>query len=148
MTHSMRRFGQWILIVATSLTLAACSFNKEKEIDNIAYQNANSLKVESLALIQKATEPYAMHEEEIIELTKAIDKAYEYAKGKPNNEVIAEQWAKIRDPERNMMGGFLARWKSNGQFTQEFIDFERPNVTAGFDQVIGLESGLIVPEKD
>jgi hypothetical protein len=114
--------------------------------DNVAYQKATSLKVDSLAIMDKATDPYLEYEEAVEELKVNIDKAYEYAKGRPKNELITKQWSIMRDPDRNLLGGFLKRWKDKGTLSGVFVTEAKKNVSLGFDQIIGLESGLIKPQ--
>src|SRR5450432_1395562 len=60
--------------------------------DPIAYSKAVDLKVESLSLEAKATEPYDQHKPEAEALTMNLQKAYEYAQGRPDNSISAQQW--------------------------------------------------------
>jgi hypothetical protein len=136
-------FMVWILLLA--LAISGCSSFTSK-YDEIAYEQATALKVDSLALMDKANEPYSIHEDAIQELVVKVDKAYEYAKGRPKNEIITQQWSIIKDPNRNLLGGFLKRWKEKGTLSDIFIKEAKGNVALGFDQIIGLESGLIKPE--
>jgi hypothetical protein len=52
----------------------------------------------------------------------------------------------MRDPDRNLLGGFLKRWKDKGTLSGVFVTEAKKNVSLGFDQIIGLESGLIKPQ--
>jgi hypothetical protein len=106
-----------------------------------AYEQATSVKAESLALMEKATEPYSQHAQEVAALLLAVDKAYEYAKGRPKNEISTEQWAKIKDPNSNLLGGFLKRWKEKGQLNSTFVKEAEAQIAQAFDQIIELESG-------
>ena len=133
----------WLLLL--SLTIGGCSLLIAK-YDKVAYQQATSLKVESLALMEKATNSYSTHEGAVEELKVKVDKAYEYAKGRPKNEIITKQWSIMKDPKRNLLGGFLTRWKEKGTFSKTFVTEAKGNVSLGFDQIIGLESGLIKPK--
>ena len=55
-----------------------------------AYENATTLKAQSLALIAKSGEPYSSHRESLEKLLVDVDAAYEYADGLPKNEVVSK----------------------------------------------------------
>ena len=69
-----------------------------------AYEQATSLKVESLTLMDKAAEPFEKRRIEVEALHIKIEKAYEYAKGRPENEIAARQWELLKDPDRRGAG--------------------------------------------
>lgn len=113
----------------------------------IAYEQATSLKVDALALMDQATALYADHRAETESLTVRLAKAYEFAKGRPKNDISAEQWRILIDPERHLLGGFLARWKRESRLSATFISAAKGLVSDGFDTIIGLESGKVKPEQ-
>jgi hypothetical protein len=110
-----------------------------------AYQYATSLKVESLMLMDKTTEPYATHQAEVAALVTKIAIAYEYAKGRPKNEISARQWEILKAPNHHLLGGFLQRWKNESQLSGPFVTEARGLVADAFDTIIGLESGKVTP---
>jgi hypothetical protein len=130
----------WLVVV-----FAACA-SSISQFSPVAYKQATSLKVESLALMQKATQPYANHQAEIEALITKVDEAYEYARGRPKNEISTRMWDVLRDPNRNLLGGFLARWKNRSTLGPAFVSDARDVVSDAFDQIIGLESGKIRPK--
>jgi hypothetical protein len=79
------------LLVLALVVAAACG--TISPYNPVAYQNAVSLKVDSLNLLEKATTPYDGHKGEVESLQRELEKAYEYAKGLPKNEVSTKQWA-------------------------------------------------------
>jgi len=113
----------------------------------IAYEQATSLKVDALALMGRATEPFADHRAETESLTVRLAKAYEFAKGRPNNDISAQQWRILIDAERNLLGGFLARWKKESKLSATFVTEAKGLVSDAFDTIIGLESGKIQPDQ-
>jgi len=131
------------LLLFLAILLVSCAsispFNPK------AYENATSLKVESLALMEHATAPYSEHQAEVEALTTDLQKAYEYAKGLPKNEISIAQWRILLDSERNLLGGFLKRWADKGTLSQAFVDDEKKQIGDAFDAIIGLESGKIKP---
>ena len=109
-----------------------------------AYQQATSLKAEAAALMDKATESYNVHKDEIEEFQTKLDQAYEYAKGRPKNELSTRQWEILKDPDRHLLGGFISRWKNEDKLGKTFIDNAKEGlIMQAFDQIIGLESGKI-----
>lgn len=116
-------------------------------VNETAYQQAVQLKVQSLALLDKASEPYAGHADQAEVLRLELNIAYEYAKGRPNNELSIRQWELMIDPERNLMGGLLSRWEQEGTLSPVFVQEFRGVVSDAFDSIIGLESGKIKPEE-
>ena len=132
------------LTVSTCLVLiGACAPPLIATYSQAAYEQATSAKVESLELMDKATEPYGQHAQAVQSLTRKIDKAYEYAQGRPNNEISASQWRKLKDPDKNLLGGFFKRWKDQGRLSRTFVDNAKELISSAFDQIIQLESGKI-----
>ena len=134
------------LIIITLLPLfifclSACQYISP--YSQFAYEQATSLKVESLALMDEATEPFSNHGEEVKELKEKIEKAYEYAKGMKHNEISARQWEILKDPNRNLLGGFLERWSKESTLGKAYVKEKKKQVGEAFDTIIGLESGKI-----
>jgi hypothetical protein len=131
---------QRLAICVTSLVFfAACStispFNQK------AYEQATSLKVDALSVMDKATAPFATQKQSVDALKLNLEKAYEYANGLPQNTETTQQWAIIKDPSRNSLGGFLKRWEEKSKLSTPFIQEAKGIVSDGFDAVIELESG-------
>jgi hypothetical protein len=105
------------------------------------YERTVNLKVDALNLMGKATEPYAQNQTAVENLRLSLEKAYEAAKGIPNNQVVTQQWAILKDPNNNLLGGFLARWQKKSVLTQPFIDEMKVQVGDAFDKIIAVESG-------
>jgi hypothetical protein len=105
-----------------------------------AYEKATSLKVEALNLMDKATEPYAQHQAAAETLRLNLEKAYEDAKGIPQNELAAQMWEILKDPNGNLLGGFLAKWQKS-VLKKPFIDEKKAQVSDAFDKIIALEIG-------
>jgi hypothetical protein len=138
-THLRRLLAVALLAAATACAPLIARFDAQ------AYSQAVSLKVDALALMDGAAEPYAQHEAEAKALVLKLDKAFEYAQGKPHNELSARQWQVLKDPQRHLLGGFLGRWKAESTLGHAFILEKKGQVGAAFDQIIGLESGKLKP---
>ena len=97
--------------------------------------------------MEKATEGYSKHAGEVDSLKKELRFAYEYAKGKPDNEVITKQWEVMINPDRNLIGGFLKIWKEDLILSPVFVSEAQGVIGEAFDKIIGLESGKIKPSQ-
>lgn len=145
MKTKLFRYSAIFLLLLLCITVITGCSSLIAQFDQAAYEQATSLKVDSLALMAKATEPYAQYEKEIAELMLKAEKAYEYAKGKPKNEISTRQWEILRDPNKNLLGGFMRRWKENEQLSSTFIKEAKGLVSDAYDTIVGLESGKIKP---
>ena len=105
-----------------------------------AYQNATSIKATTLALMEKAKEPYATHQKDIESLLVEVDKAYEFVKGIPSNSISAKQWSILKKPDGDLLGKFVLRWKERGVLTQAYIDEFKGPISDAFDEIICLEA--------
>jgi hypothetical protein len=109
-----------------------------------AYHYAITLKVEALALIEQADTPYDSLA--VSALMQRVEEAYEYARGRPNNTESARQWELLKDPNRNLLGGFVQRWQQQGTLSPVFITEFRGVIADAFDTISGLESGKLKPK--
>jgi hypothetical protein len=129
------------LLVAAAMVWSCASMIAV--FDQQAYVNATTLKAEASALMDQATEPFANHAVEVRAFMTRVDAAYEYANGLPQNERSAGQWRILKNPEGNLLGGFLKLWKENGTLLKGDLEAIKGNVLAGFDEIIKLEAAKI-----
>jgi hypothetical protein len=139
------KFPHRLLPSLCLFAVASCS--TISTYDQAAYEHATSVKVDTLALIDKATESYSAYETKIIAVRTELQKAYEYDLGRPLNKITVTQWAILLDPERDLVGGFLKMWKSKGSVGATFVTAKKKQIGEAFDQIIGLESGKIKPSQ-
>ena len=133
-------------VVLISVFLLSSSCATISTFSPAAYEQATSLKVDALTLMDKATDPFNGHGSEAEALSSRVEKAYEFAKGRPKDEVSTRQWAILKDPDRNLLGGFLKRWKEKSTLSSVFIAQAKGLVADAFDRIIGLESGKVKPQ--
>lgn len=138
--QAIQLFQKWVLAVCI-ISFSAC-FTTSR-YDQQAYAQTTSLKVDAMNLMDKAVEPYQNHIPAINTFTEKADKVYEYELHRKNNDFSIKLWNVIRDPNNNLMGGFLKRWKEKGQLSETFIGEAKKQVATAFDQVAELESGKI-----
>ena len=108
-----------------------------------AYRQAVQLKVDALELMDKATDGYSNHKSEVDSFKHKLNFAYEYAKGRRNNEITVKQWEIMINPDRNLIGGFLRIWKEDLLLSPVFVKEAKDVIEDAFDTIIGLESGKI-----
>jgi hypothetical protein len=143
MRRYQQRGGSYLLLLSAIFFGAWQGCSTISTFDQYAYTQTTSLKVDALALMGKATEDAAMHTDALEQLTIKIDKAYEYEKGRPKNEITTRMWDVLKNPERNLLGGFVKRWREKGKLSQAFIDEAKELVAEAFDLISGLESQKI-----
>ena len=91
--------------------------------------------------MNKATESYSEHQKEVEGVVNELDKAYEYDRGRQLNKITITQWDILRDPNRNLVGGFLKMWKAKGTLSATLVAEKKRQIGDAFDQIIQLESG-------
>jgi hypothetical protein len=133
--------------ILISLILILYSCTSISEFSSEAYKQAVDLKVESLELMSYATESYIDYQEDVDLLKQGLKKAYEFAKGRPNNEISTQQWEILIDEDRSLLGGFLKRWEDEDTLNEMFVTEAQSLVSDAFDTIIGLESGKIDPSE-
>ena len=126
-------------LASVLLAFAACT--TIAPYSHRAYEQATSVKAEALLVMDAATEPFTDHKAEVRELRLAVEKAYEYAKGRPKNDLSRSQWEIVRDPTRNSLAGFLKYWEEKRVLKPAFISDQKNQIEKHLDQIIGLEVG-------
>jgi hypothetical protein len=127
------------VMLVWAVLLSSCQTTRIADADPAALQAAAALKVETVALMAKAGEPFAQHRTEVEAVNARMATAYELAASTPNNELVAREWAVMRDPERDLYGGFVKRWQANGTIGRAFREEAAAQVAEGFDYIICLE---------
>ncbi|MBK9096717.1 MAG: hypothetical protein IPM14_01095 [bacterium] len=142
---SKTKLRRQLLVLTIIFSIWSCStisvFSPE------AYKQAVDLKVESLNLMSFATSPFEDYQDDVATLRTELTKAYEFALGRPDNELSAEQWEILISEDGNLLGGFLRRWETEGVLGEMFVNEMQSLVSDAFDTIIGLESGKIDPSE-
>ena len=123
------------------VTWAACA--TISSFDQYAYTRTTSLKVDALNTLSLATGEYATNEKAVQELQTNLQKAYEYEKNRPKNEITLSMWDLLLNPEGHLLGGFIKRWQNEKKLNAVFIQEEKKLIGEAFDQIAGLESHKI-----
>jgi hypothetical protein len=122
-------------------TLSGC-FSAIAKHDTVAYEKATSLKVDALAVMEKAkgNGKYEDSQAKVEELQGNLQKTYEFVRGTPNNTLVTEMWGKMVDPKAQLLAGFLDDWKSKGSLGDYFVKEKIEQIGKAFDQIIELEA--------
>lgn len=105
-----------------------------------AYKYATSLKAETLALMDKARQPYSDHQTSVEALFVELHKAHEYVKGVPSNSISAKQWEILIQEDGDLIGKFFKRWQERSTLSTIVIDEFKAIVSDAFDEIICLEA--------
>ena len=125
--------------LTTLFLLVACS-PLISPFSQVAYQNATDLKAHSLALVDQSAEPYPQHADQAEQLLVDLSAAYEFVNGMKGNDISAAQWQLMRDPDKNLMGGFVGFWEEADTVSPAFSDEYRGQIAEAFDYIICLEA--------
>jgi hypothetical protein len=127
--------------VLAAVLIAGCAIISP--FDQHAYERTTSLKVDALHVMSMATEDYTAHTQDIETLQLNLQKAYEYEKNRPKNEITTQMWALLLNPGEHLLGGFLTLWKEEGKLSETAVLRSQQQVGEAFDKIAGLESKKI-----
>lgn len=145
MYPAKQRIVTFFLALALLLALWGCAITAP--YDQYVYAQTTGLKVDALKLMDKAVKPYSEAPPALEKFTDNWDKLFEYELHRKNNGIRIEMWSLLRDPGKNLMGGFLQRWKKDNTLNTVFIDEAKIQVGKAFDQLSELESGKVKPKE-
>ncbi|MCF8110823.1 MAG: hypothetical protein K9J85_04980 [Desulfobacteraceae bacterium] len=112
-----------------------------------AYENATSLKAQTLELMGKAVEPYEDHKSGVDSLFVELRKAHEYVRGVPSNSISAEQWEILIKKDGDLLGKFFKRWQERSTLSTTYINEFKNIVSDAFDEIICLETNKKEPSQ-
>ena len=124
------------------LMLTACGMTISS-YDQQAYTQTTSLKVDALNLMDSAGDNYEKQAAAVQNLQINLQKAYEYEKNRPKNDVTVRLCDKLLDKNGHLLGGFIERWKTEKRLGSTFISNCKDQVGEAFDMISGLESKKI-----
>jgi hypothetical protein len=130
-----------IFLFGALLLLASCS--TISKFDQYAYSQTTSLKVDVLNVMSHATDSFAVHADEVLQVQTEMSKMYEYEKNRPKNIITEKMWTVLNDSTGHLFGGFITRWKKEGKLDAVFIKESQGVIGSSFDEISQLESGKI-----
>lgn len=133
---SLRGMMLMIVILLSSCTLMS-------RFDQFAYVQSTSLKVEVLSLIEEGTSSYPEKAADIRAMEIKLEKALEYERFRPKNQITLQQYQLLTDPEGNLVGGAFRLWKNNGKLSTAYIKNKKEQIAKAFDLISSLEAAKI-----
>jgi hypothetical protein len=85
-------------------------------------------------------ESYASHRADAEALAAAMDESLQLSAGAADNELVAAEWAAMKDSAGDLYGGFARRWQAAGAVDQATRDAAMNRVTTRFDYILCLEA--------
>ena len=136
--HAGVRVAIYLLVVA--LGIAGCASQDQKTLARTGY-----LKTETLALMDKAVEPYSAHAEEIDAQNAQLERLYDQERTRPRNGPTVRMWATLLQVDPKLPGSgiyrrFLEQWKQKNVLSSVYIADKKQTVGDAFDKIISLES--------
>lgn len=135
-----KQYSRSLLVVIITFLALSCQSLKTAVYDQYSYQQAISLKVESDALIDQATNVFSDHEEAVTTLRLELKKLVEYEKNKPNNSISYAMLQLMANEDRSLLAGFLKRWEEEEQLSQPFTTEAKAQIMEAFDLIIKYEA--------
>ncbi len=130
---------QFVFLLIISSFFISCATFKTALFDQHSYEEAISIKVESMHLIDKATEVYPQYSDAIEKVLLDAQKLHEYEKNKPNNETTTKMWAMLVNKDKNLLAGFFKRWKTETKLSASFITEAKKQIEEAMQILLKFE---------
>jgi hypothetical protein len=132
------RLAIYLLVLAVGI--AGCASQ-----DRRILATTGDLKTGTLALMDKAIEPYSAHAEEIDAQNAQLKRLYDQERTRPGNGPTTRMWATFLQVDPKLPGSgiyprFLDQWKKKNVLTSAYIEDKKQTVGDAFDKIISLES--------
>lgn len=127
------------LLIIVSMSACVTSRNQS------ALQNASMLKTDTLALLDKATEPFSAHAQQVSNLNARLEQAFDFENSRPNNTPTIQMWDTLLHVNPQLPGSgiyprFIKQWETKGTLKPAYIANKKENLAAAFDKIISLEA--------
>lgn len=125
--------------IVLCLTVVSCTSFQLAGYDQKAYENATTLKPQTLALVTKSgtSDSYSTNTEKLDALFIQLESAFEYANGVNHNNEAASNW---RDLINDILENWHDVWKENQQLSPSAASEIGGQIRQAFDTIICLEA--------
>ena len=121
--------------------LSSCVANRMVPHDAHAYQEGQALKNEALNLMSMANRPYAESDAKINTFHQRVETHIDYEQQRgEKNQTTVDMWKLLMNPSGNLFGGFLNKWKADGQLSDILVDQFKREIGNNFNKIISLEN--------
>lgn len=100
-----------LLTASFSLGLPGCV-----TFDQVAYNNATSLKLDLPELMEKAVESFSKYTKEVDNIRQRLDEAELHSGSQRRNQDVTAAWSQVK----SLANPFFDEWKKKGQLTQVY----------------------------
>ncbi len=129
------------ILLSIPFTFGGCVASKMVPFDAMAFSKGQTIKNAAVELIGMSTNDYSASEGRVNEFQHMVDTQIETetARGEKNQKSV-DMWKLLMNPNQNLMGGFLKRWKDKGKLSSTFVNEIKPLVSRNIDKILSLES--------
>lgn len=128
-----------LILAIAVISLAGCA--TISVYDQQSYAQTTELKKDALELMDLAVNEYSDHEGEVNGFLAEIEKALNYERARPHNEITVEMWEKLTNPDGDLLGSFIKMWKEKGKVSSTFVEGAKGSISEAFDKILELEEG-------
>jgi len=107
--------------------------------DEHAYALQTSVLADILKLLDVANTPYDTNADQIKAVTLNMERAYEYDRSRPLNQIQVQQWKLMR----GLFYRVLTLWQSEQTLKPAYITEKKLQMASAMDQITSLESGKV-----
>jgi hypothetical protein len=129
----------WLTHIALLFLLVGCG-TTTAPFDQTAQLNAEQLKVQTLALIDKSGTKFAANQTAVTALTVKYNAAASAAAAVDKNEAVTAAWGIIRGPQTGSAVEYFNTWKQRGAMRPAIRAEKKAQIGRHFDYLICLEA--------
>lgn len=129
----------WLAQIAVLFLLVGCG-TTTAPFDQTAQLNAQQLKAQTLALLDKSGTKFAASQKDVVALTAKYDSAASAAAAVEKNEPVTQAWAIIRGPQSGSAVEYFNTWKQRAVMRPAIRAEKKAQIGRHFDYLVCLES--------
>lgn len=129
----------WLAQIAILFLLVGCG-TTTAPFDQTAQLNAQQLKAQTLALIDKSGNKFTASQNDVAALVAKYDAAASAAASVEKNEPVTQAWGIIRGPQSGSAVEYFNTWKKRGAMRPAIRAEKKAQIGRHFDYLICLES--------
>jgi len=129
----------WLAQIAILFLLVGCG-TTTAPFDQTAQLNAQQLKAQTLALIDRSGNKFTASQNDVTALVAKYDAAASAAASVEKNEPVIQAWGIIRGPQSGSAVEYFNTWKQRGAMRPAIRAEKKAQIGRHFDYLICLES--------
>jgi hypothetical protein len=129
----------WLAQIAILFLAVGCG-TTTAPFDQTAQLNAQQLKAQTLALIDRSGNKFTTSQNDVTALVAKYDAAASAAASVEKNEPVIQAWGIIRGPQSGSAVEYFNTWKQRGSMRPAIRTEKKAQIGRHFDYLICLES--------